>query len=106
MQAQAGSTTSASYALTASYVSSISGQVIKAGVVSGSSFSVANGSLAYNVNFSSSFPTSYSIMVIGGDSRAWFIQSQTPSGFTINANSRRPLSSLVYWQAIAVGETN
>ena len=100
---QAGSTVSSSYAATASYVP---GQTIKSGIVSGSAFSVSNGSLAYNVAFSSSFLTPYSITVTGGDSRAWFIQSQTPSGFTINANSRYPLISMVYWQAITIGETN
>jgi hypothetical protein len=104
---QASNAISSSYALTASYVSGIPGQTIKAGVVSGSSFSISNGSLAYTVTFANAFPSAlYSIMVVGGDSRAWFVQNQTTSSFTINANSRHPLSAFVYWQAIAIGETN
>jgi hypothetical protein len=106
LQGNASTTTSSSYALTASYVSGIPGQIIKAGVVSGSLFSIANGSLTYGVTFVTPFPSMYSITVIGGDARTWVIQNQTSSGFTINSNSRHPLSSLVHWQAIAVGETN
>jgi hypothetical protein len=103
---QANSAISSSYALTASYVSGIPGQIIKAGVVSGSSFNIANGSLTYSVAFVTPFPSMYSITVIGGDARTWVVQNQTLSGFTINSNSRHSLSSLVHWQAIAIGETN
>lgn len=119
LQGNASTATSSSYAITASTVISASyagraltasyvnnGQRIKSGIVSGSAFSFGHAS-TYDVTFSIPFPnTLYSITITGGDSRAWFVQSQTSSGFTINSNSNRRPTGLVYWQAIAVGEFN
>lgn len=54
----------------------------------------------YTVTFSSPYPsTNYSVVVTGGDARAWTIENLTVNGFTINTNSNTNLSTLTNWIA-------
>ena len=110
-------TTSASYALTASYApfiqinqtscswasASISASYVptdyvEKGIISGSSFAGLpySSSVVFNCNMPSIM---YVINIIGEDLRGWSVGDRSISGFTINSNSNRPLAGFVFWRA-------
>jgi len=75
----------------------------KSGTISGSAFS--GNPKIYSVTFINSFPNNlYSISVVGQLVRSWFVQSKSPSGFTINSNSNTVMTGMVFWNAIQTGE--
>lgn len=54
----------------------------------------------YTVTFSSPYPsTNYSVVITGGDARAWTTENLTVNGFTINTNSNTSLTSTTNWIA-------
>lgn len=71
----------------------------KSGNVSSGSFT--GSPRTYTVTFSNPFPsTNYSVVVTGGDARAWTVESLSVNGFTINSNSNTILNNSTYWVAI------
>ncbi len=70
----------------------------KAGTVTSGSFS--GNPKKSTITFSTAFAdANYSVSVIGIDSRSWTIESESSSGFTINANANSALTGNVYWVA-------
>lgn len=96
-------TTSASYAATASY---IPGQTIKAGSISGSSF--IGTPRKFTVTFTTPFTNNdYSITLAGDFSRTYIVESKVSGSFVINTQSNTVLGAgFVYWHAIRNGEFN
>ena len=59
------------------------------------------------VTFSVPFPdSSYSVSITGSDGRAWIVEDQLGTGFTINSQARALLTGPVQWTAIYNGESN
>jgi hypothetical protein len=71
----------------------------KSGYVEGASFS--GSPLKYTVVFATQFPNdnTYSISIIGEDSRAWSVSNVTKTQFTIESNSSTTLTGRVRWMA-------
>lgn len=70
----------------------------KSGSVASNLFSGAPRT--YTVTFSSPYPnTNYSVVITGGDARAWTTENLTVNGFTINTNSNTSLTSTTNWIA-------
>ncbi len=98
--------TSASYALTASYVLSGGGSGLKTKAGSAENSSFAGTPLVSIITFNSSFDNNdYAITVTGEDARSWTIETKSASGFTLNSNSSVALAGTTYWIATAYGET-
>jgi hypothetical protein len=88
--------TSASYALTASYV-----PTIRAGNVAAGTFAQPGGTDPYIATVSVGFANNnYAVTITGEDARSWTIQSKVAATFVINTNSTVPLTGPVYWIAI------
>jgi hypothetical protein len=97
----AGTATSASFAITASYV--LGGPTIKAGILSASAFS--GSPYSASVTFTTAFTnTIYSVVVTGEANRTFTITQKSGSRFFINSNSSTPMTGSTYWQAMSVGE--
>ena len=59
------------------------------------------------VTFSVPFPDSaYSVSITGSDGRAWIVEDQLGTGFTINSQARALLTGPVQWTVIYNGESN
>lgn len=73
-------------------------QSTKSGSVDLNSFS--GTPRTYSVLFTNPYSSSnYSVVVTGGDARAWTIENLTVNGFTINTNSNTSLTSTTNWIA-------
>lgn len=79
-----------SYALTASYVTSIR-------ALSGSAASFAGTPYSSSVTFGAAYTSNYGVSIVGEDLRAWSVSGKTSAGFTINSNSSVALTGPVYW---------
>lgn len=75
----------------------------KVGFVAGSGFTgnPKKSTITFGGNF---IDTNYAIIITGGDNRSYTYESQTTSGFTINANANTVLTNNVYWMAKKIGE--
>lgn len=77
-----------------------SGPTIKAGEVSGSSFT--GNPKKYTLTFGTAFPdANYSLSVIGEDAREWAYESKAASSIIINASINGAFTGIVTWIAVA-----
>jgi hypothetical protein len=75
----------------------------KVGLVAGSGFT--GNPKKQTITFTTNFPSStYAIVITGPANRTYTYESQTSSGFTINANANGAISGNVYWIAKQIGE--
>jgi hypothetical protein len=88
-----GTSSWATNALTASYISTTKAS-------SGSIASFVGSPYSASVTFASAYTNNlYAVNITGEDLRSWSISGKSASGFTINTNSSVPLSNPVYWIA-------
>jgi hypothetical protein len=86
---------------TASYALGI--PTIKSGIVSGSVF--LGNPRTTPITFSKPFAGNYTVSVLGElSATTWTVESKSSNGFVINSNRKDLLGTLVYWQAISIGE--
>jgi hypothetical protein len=86
---------------TASYALGI--PTIKSGIVSGSVF--LGNPRTTPITFSKPFVGNYTVSVLGElSATTWTVESKSSNGFVINSNRKDLLGTLVYWQAISIGE--
>jgi hypothetical protein len=98
--------TSASHALVADTALSYMEQPkFKSGKVAGGDF--AGNPKTYTVTFATPFDDGdYSVMLNGGNARAWTAETLVSGSFIISANSNVAMDEDVYWLAMEHGESD
>ena len=96
-------TTLSSSTLTVSGVTFNKLLVEKVGLAAGTGFT--GNPKKFTVSFGANFSnTNYAIIITGPANRTYTYESQTTSGFTINANANGAFTGNVYWIAKQIGE--
>lgn len=99
-----GTSTSSSFALTASYT--LNDSTNKAGLIAGVSGSTdLIGNYIYNIEFDNPYSSNdYSVSVIGEDIvRVWTVENKTSGSFTINSNSNDEITGNILWATTRFG---
>ena len=100
----AGTSTSSSFALTASYT--LNDSTNKAGLITSESATTnLVGNYIYNVSFDNAYGSDdYAISVIGENAvRVWTIENKTSASFTINSNSNDEITGNILWATTRFG---
>ena len=65
-----------------------------------SSFSMTGTPLYYDVSFTGTFVSNYTVIINSSTPRDWTISNQTTSGFRINSNSSSSFTEIIEWNAV------